>query len=117
MIRTVSTELVETGEKVDAKGRKIADTTRRAEVLSAYAKSGLTQAAFARQEGVKYSSLVRWLAMSRRRQVVAAKPPVRFAEVRLGARAPGLEVGLPNGIVIRGGDVVQIAAMIKALGR
>jgi hypothetical protein len=55
--------------------------------------------------------------VSRRGQVVAAKPPVRFAELRLGARAPGLEVGLPNGIVVRGGDVGQIAAMIKALGR
>jgi hypothetical protein len=49
--------------------------------------------------------------------VAAPKPPVRFAELRLGARAPGIEVGLPNGIVIRGADVAQIAAMIKALGR
>lgn len=117
MIRTISAELVDTREKVDTKGRKIADEARRQEVLAAYAKSGLTQQAFAQQEGIKYSSLVRWLGMSRRSQVVAAKPPVRFAELRLGARAPGLEVGLPNGIVIRGGDVAQIAAMIKALGR
>jgi hypothetical protein len=35
----------------------------------------------------------------------------------LGSPAAGLEVGLPNGIVIRGSDVGQIAAMIKALGR
>jgi hypothetical protein len=86
-------------------------------VLAAYAKSGLTQRAFAREEGIKYSSLVRWLGLSRRGQVVAAKPPIRFAEVKFGARAPGLEIVLPNGVMIRGGDVAQLAAMMKALGR
>lgn len=117
MIRTETAELVETGEKIDTKGRKIADSDRRREVIAQYGRSGLTQREFAKQEGIKYNTLVHWLSVTRRRQMVAAKPPVRFAELRLGARAPGLEVGLPNGIVIRGGDVVQIAAMIKALGR
>jgi hypothetical protein len=117
MIKTVTAELVETGEKIDTKGRKIADQARRQEVLAEYGRSGLTQHAFAKREGIKYNTLVHWLSVSRRGQVVAAKPPIRFAELRLGARAPGLEVGLPNGIVIRGGDVGQIAAMIKALGR
>jgi hypothetical protein len=117
MIRNVTAELVETREKIDTKGRKIADEARRRDVLAEYAKSGLTQTAFAKAEGIKYSSLVRWLGLSRRGQVAAPKPPVRFAELRLGARAPGLEVGLPSGIVIRGADVAQIAAMIKALGR
>ena len=117
MLRTVSAELVDNREKIDTKGRKIADEARRREVLAAYTKSGLTQRAFASQEGVKYSSLVRWLGLSRRGQMALSKTPVRFAEVRLGARAPGLEVGLPSGIVIRGGDVEQISALIKALGR
>lgn len=115
-MRTVSPELVDSGEKTDTKGRKIADDARRREVLTAYAKSGMTQRVFAQREGVKYSTLVHWLGLSRRAQVALNKP-VRFAEVRLGARAPGLEVALPGGIVVRGDDIGQIAALIKALSR
>ena len=55
-MRTVSPELVDSGEKTDTKGRKVWSSNRRREVLAAYAKSGMTQ-----REGVKYSTLVHWL--------------------------------------------------------
>ena len=115
-MRTVSPELVDSGEKTDTKGRKIADESRRHEVLTAYAKSGMTQRAFAQREGVKYSTLVHWLGLNRRAQVAVNKP-VRFAELQLGPKTPGLEVALPGGIVVRGDDIGQIVALIKALGR
>ncbi len=113
----MTAELIETGDKVDTKGRKIADKARRAEVVADYAKSGLTQAAYAKANGINLNTLVYWLMLSRRSQAAPAKPPVRFAELRLGGPTATLEVALPNGIVIRGGEVAQIAAMIKALGR
>jgi hypothetical protein len=50
----------------------------------------------------------------RRREQPAA--PVRFAEVRLPRTRAGLEVCLPSGIVIRGTDGAQVAALVKALG-
>ena len=116
MLQAISTELVETGEKRDTRGRKIADAARRAEVLAAYDTCRLTQKAFARQEGVRYYTLTYWLKL-RRKEQAASNPPVRFAEVHLGARAPGLEVGLPGGVVIRGDDVGRVAALVKALSR
>ncbi len=113
---TIQAEVVESGQKHDTKGRKIADAARRAEVLAAYDASGLTQRAFARREGVNYYTLVNWL--ERRRQRTPRTQPVRFAQLRLGAGGPaaGLEVCLPGGIVVRGHDVGQLAALVKALG-
>jgi hypothetical protein len=116
MLEAISTELVETGEKRDARGRKIADKARRAELLVAYDACRLTQKAFARQEGIKFYTLAYWLKV-RRREQAASNKPVRFAELRLSARASGLEVSLPGGIAIRGDDAGQIAALVKALSR
>jgi hypothetical protein len=64
---------------------------------------------------VSYHTLVTWLG--RRRQERRGQPLVRFAEVRLPRMKPATEVCLPNGIVIRGGDIAEIAALAKALNR
>jgi len=53
-------ELVETGEKHDALGRRRTPPERRAELLAAYRSSGLTQAAFAQREGITYSTFCTW---------------------------------------------------------
>mgnify|MGYP001547292819 CR=1 FL=1 len=76
-METVTTELVDGGEKRDARGRKIANAARRAEVLAAYATSGLTQKAFARQEGVNYHTLVAWLGREPRSAPAATRPKWR----------------------------------------
>lgn len=47
------TELIETGEKRDALGRRRTPPERRAEMLAAYRASELTQSAFARREGIR----------------------------------------------------------------
>ncbi|HEY0568095.1 MAG TPA: hypothetical protein VGD13_08210 [Xanthobacteraceae bacterium] len=48
----------------------------------------------------------------------AAPPPVRFAEVTLGASvARGLEVRLPDGTTLRGDRVADLAALARALRR
>jgi transposase-like protein len=84
------TELVETGEKRDRLGRKITPVARRAELVSAWRESGLTQAEFARREGITYSSFAAWVQAERRvaeGAPRAPKPAVRFTEVRLPAAA------------------------------
>ena|SRR5258708_28163196 len=113
---TISAELVTSGEKRDARGRKLAGNARRDAILTAYDQcSGMTQRDFARSEGVSYHTLVTWL-VRRRREVRPEKlPAVHFAEMAMPARASGLEVSLPGGVIVRGQDAAQLAALIKAL--
>jgi transposase-like protein len=118
---TITTELVEDGEKRDNRGRRRMPQARQAELLKAYESSGLTMAAFARREGINYTTLAHWVAKQRRALVTA--PAIRFAEVKLplaGAAAPEtakdvLEVRLPDGTVVRGSCVAEVAALARAL--
>ena len=116
----VTAEILDGGEKRDTRGRKIADGARRAEVVTAYAASGLTQKAFARQEGVNYHTLVAWLGRERRAApaLPATQPgKISFRQLQLGPtpHRAELEVALPGGLVVRGGDAAQVAALVKAL--
>ena len=86
------TELVETGEKHDTLGRRHTPAERRAELLAAYRASGLTQSAFARREGVRYSTFCTWAQATN-----------------------GLEVRLPDGTLLRGGSAVELAALVRAV--
>jgi transposase-like protein len=128
---TITTELIDTGEKRDALGRRHTPAERRVELLAAYRASGLTQSAFARREGIRYSTFCTWAQLERqggglppaqagrkRRRRNGTSAPVRFAEVRLPAVAapiPGLEVRLPDGTLLRGGNAVELAALVQAL--
>jgi transposase-like protein len=115
------TTLVETGERRDRIGRKITPPARRAELVAAWRESGLTQAAFARREGVIYSSFAAWVQAERRggsrAPVPTAPGKITFAEVRMPATvAPvGLEVRLPDGTILRGGSAVDLAKLARAL--
>ena len=112
---TIAAELVDASDKRDSSGRKLITEARRAAVLSAYDRSNLTQRAFAQREGIPYHTLITWL--SRRRQEQKVVTPVRFAEVKVPRVRAATEVCLPNGIVIRGGDLTEIAALVRALSR
>jgi hypothetical protein len=118
----ITAELVESTEKRDVSGRKLAGEARRMALMAAYDKSGLTQRAFCEREGVKYHTLVTWLVRRRRerptpREEEATPGTVRFAQVRLPRIGGALEIALPNGIVIRGADTGQVATIVKSLGR
>jgi hypothetical protein len=115
----ITAELVEGTEKRDSRGRRLAGSERRMAVLAAYDRSELTQRAFAEREGVRYHTLVTWLVRRRREQVARAvvAGAVRFVEVRVPRARTGMEICLANGIVIRGADASQVAALIKALER
>jgi len=112
------TELIDTGDKRDGRGRRLATPERRGELVAAYRQSGLTMAAFARREGVRYSTFAGWVwKLARARRPRSA--PVRFAEVRLPlvpAVAPaGLEVRLVDGTVVRGSTALELATLVRAL--
>jgi hypothetical protein len=102
--------------------------SRRAEYVEAWRRSGMTQAAFARREGLRYPTFAHWVQQAGK--PVRAISPVRFAQVRWplptggaaqvgvedrGAAPLGFEVRLPDGTLLRGGDVEQLATLVRAL--
>jgi len=112
------TEVVETGEKRDVRGRRMAPEVRRAAMLAAYEGSGLTMSAFARREGIKYGTFTGWVYKAQGK--VAAKGSIRFAEVEVPhpPRAGGgeaLEAKLPDGTVLRAGRVADLVMLVRAL--
>ena len=132
MATITTTELIETGEKRDTLGRRRTPVERRAELLAEYRRSGLTQTAFARREGLRYSTFCTWAqaerevgrlpvapAGGRKRRRRAGAAAVRFAEVKLGPVIPapslGLEVRLPDGTLLRGASAAELAALVQAL--
>ena len=82
--------------------------------------SGQTIREFASERGVNHNTLAWWRA-----RLVGGRPPVptpTFVEVKAApsAAASGIEVVLPNGLVITAGDHVdptRFARLIAALGR
>ena len=116
---TTQAFLIETGDKRDGRGRRIATLERRAELVTDFRRSGLTMAAFARREGLRYSTFAGWVLRSGRpgRAPVA---PVRFTQVQLpvapASNMPaGLEVRLVDGTLVRGSTANELAALIRAL--
>ncbi len=112
-MKTVATEVVDRGEKQDARGRRIAQVNEREALVKAYETSGLTQRAFAEREGVKYCTFTAWLGRHRQ-----GKRKGAFAQLDLGPAsrlAAGIEVVMPDGVLVRGHDGEQIAALVAKL--
>jgi hypothetical protein len=113
----ITAELVDSGETRDRRGRRITRAQRRAELVTEFNSSGLTMAAFARREGIKYATFAGWVAAQR---AEPAKSPIKFTEVKLASLpapkddAP-LEVRLPDGTMVRGGKVGDLVTLLKAL--
>ena len=114
---TVSTELVDEGDRRGRQGRRFVSAERRQELLAAFGESGLTRTEFARREGVKYTTLCNWVQReSKAGERTKAPAPVRFAEVAMPANmARGLEVRLPDGTALRGERIEELAALVRAL--
>lgn len=127
--RGAETELIETGEQRDTLGRRRTPLERRAELLAAYRQSGLTQKAFARREGITYTTFCCWAQAERRKGKLpvapvgrkrarsATVPPVRFIEAALApaSESAPLEVRLPDGTMLRGADAAGLAKLVRAL--
>ena|SRR5688572_25411787 len=117
---TIVAEVVDNGEKRDGRGRRLTAADRRAEVVRAYHASGLTMAAFARRERIKYPTFANWVLKTAKRPM--HRNAIEFAQVRLplmsaptGTGANHLEVRLPDGTMVRGGRVEEMAALVQAL--
>ncbi len=127
-----TTELIETGEKHDMLGRRLTPEERRTELLALFRASGLTQAAFARREGLTYSTFCTWVQVERmagrlpiakpggvRTKSTAKTSSVRFVEASLPEqlRESGhrLEVRLPDGTELRGSSAVDLAKLLRLL--
>jgi transposase-like protein len=113
------TEVIEDGAKRDRQGRRILPPEQIEALVREYRASGLTQAAFARREGLKYPTFAGWVN-ARRVQAGRASggSAVRFAQLQLptGLTAPTeLSVALPDGVVVRGSEVRALAALVRAL--
>lgn len=124
---TILAEVVDTGSR-DARGRRMLSVVQRAEYVRAYHASGLNQAAFAKREGLRYSTFCHWVQKAARGELrapstlAAREPRVQFAQVQLPAAAAAvatqsasIEVRLGDGVVVRGDDVHKLAALVKAL--
>ena len=123
----VCTEL----EKRDGRGRRLLKKEHWVSLMSAYDASGLTQAAFARREGINYHTFMGWLARRRRElkhsegvdmgaESIAAT--TQFQEFTLKARSQpqvtptyALEVSLPCGTLLRGQNAGSLAGLVSAL--
>lgn len=118
-MRTVAAELVDSGEQRDRRGRRRTPLDRRRAMVATFRASGLTQAAFARREGLNAKTLSHWLKPGA--GAMAPPAPVRFAQVSLpGPSAVAvspttLEVGLADGTIVRGGDARAVAELVRAL--
>ncbi len=110
--------MVNQGERRDRLGRRHVSAERRRALLAAFRESGQTRQAFARREGIRYTTLCTWV---QREDKTAGRPPtreavVRFAEVALPASAArGLEVRLPDGTVVRGERIEEVVRVVQAL--
>lgn len=114
----ITAEVVDTGERRDARGRRVTPSDRRMQVVQAYRASGLTMAAFARRERINYATFAGWVAKAQRGAMV--KAPIKFAEMAFPFAAPAspghqLEVRLPDGTVLRGSRVNEVVALVRAL--
>ena len=87
---TTTTELIETGEQRDSRGRKRTPARRRDELVRAWRSSGLTQAQFARREGLKYPTFAHWVQEARRRGLAERRVPRPILRAHAAAHGAGL---------------------------
>ena len=115
----ITAEVVDTGEKRDSRGRRVLPVSERMRLMATFQSSGLSMAAFARRESINYATFAGWIAKAGRAAV--PKGPIKFAQVQLpaagGTARSGseIEVRLPDGTMLRGGRVADLAALIRAL--
>jgi hypothetical protein len=105
--------------KHDERGRRIADAQEKEALMAGFAASGMTQRAFALREGINPFTFAGWQRQRRMAQAEAKPPSIgqRFVELGMPRVASGysLEVVLRDGLIVRGSDAKQLAALLRGL--
>jgi transposase len=116
--------------KTDALGRVRRPAAKRAEILDAFGRSGVSGVEFAARVGVKYPTLASWVQQRRRHGGAAAgtppakpAPQVRFLEAAVppapaAQDTPPVELVLPGGARLRLSGPAQVplvAALLRGL--
>jgi len=108
----------------DTKGRLRVTKAQRRDLLAAFGRSGESLPRFARRMGLKYSTLARWVQLSRAKPS-GRKPPIRLLEAIVApAQASGsgtvLVLQLPGGVRVEVEDEQQAAlaaTLVRALAK
>ena len=108
----------------DTQGRLRVTKAQRRDILAAFGRSGESLPRFARRIGLKYSTLARWVQLSRPKPS-GPKPALRLLEAIVTsspASAPGtvLVLQLPGGVRVDVADEKQAAlaaTLLRALAR
>jgi len=115
--------------KKDARGRLLMPAGRREAILDEFERCGMSGAAFARQQGIKYQTFMAWCARRKRRAnaVPQKRSALALAEVVVAANASpalgaksGLRIDLPGGAtmhVCRPEESVLAASLLHALAQ
>ena len=121
-MEAIAAELIDTGDRRDVRGRRRMPAAQRAEYVRAYHQSGMTQAAFAKREGLRYSTFAHWVQKALRAAADSAdqRHRVQFAQVQWPAAGPAMsptsmEVRLPDGMILRGENAAELAQLVRAL--
>jgi hypothetical protein len=117
-METIKTELVAGTTKRDRRGRKILSEAQWRETLASYERSELTQREFCRREGINLHTFVgrRWRHRRSRPAVVPAFLEAKLPNLALAGSGYGLEVVLPGGVIVRGRQALDVAALVRVLG-
>jgi DNA-binding transcriptional regulator YiaG len=115
-MEAITAEVITGEKKRDERGHRLYDEEGKRRIMEGYDKSGLTQRAYAKQEGIKYSTLVSWL-QGRRRARGQTKSLMKFEELGMPMTGMGgsLEVVLADGTLVRGTSARALAELINLL--
>ena len=108
----------------DTKGRLRVTKAQRRDILAAFGRSGDSLPQFARRVGIKYSTLARWVQLSRPKHA-GPKPSLRLLEAVVEsppAQAVGalLVLQLPGGVRFEVANETQAAlaaSLVRALAK
>jgi len=105
---------------MDTKGRVRTSKAQRRVILAQFEHSGMSAAQFARQTGLKYSTLAAWVQRYRRTKRPERKSPVRLLEAVVAPTSLGsaLPVRLSSGArleISEVGQVPLVVALLRAL--
>ena len=119
-METINAELISGEGKKDQRGRRLMSEARWAELLQEYENSSETQAAYCKRNSINVHTFVARLAKSRREKPLAGvRAQAGFVEANISNAWLGtgnaLEVVLPDGILIRGGDIEAMAKLVRAI--